>query len=307
MHLAEVPLLIFTILGQMSAGAFIVLGAVRLLAAGRWGAERMERLSDVALYAIGPTLVLGFAGSFLHLGNPMNAANAMNHLGSSGMSREILAGVLFALVGAAYTLCQFKRWGSSLLRHVLAAVTALLGLALVWMMASLYLLPTVPTWNTWTTPASFFATTILLGAIAVAAALAARVRFPQIATANRDDERIVVTVLGPLVGLALACVGVLVLLEVVHVAMLSGETSAAAAHSLAVITSGGGLWLALRIGLSLLGALGLGVYLFTLRKRDDSGVARTLFLVVLAAFVLVFLGEVVGRELFYASYARLGV
>lgn len=346
MHITELPLLIFTILGQMSAGAFIVLGAIRLLARTRWGAERVERLSDVCLYAIGPTLVLGFAGSFLHLGNPMNAANALNHLESSGMSREILTGVLFAAVGAVYALCQYKRWGSPLVRHVLASITAVLGIVLVWMMASLYLLRTVPAWNTWITPASFFTTTLLLGSMAVAVALTARVRYPNlripgakapqkmgststesadssaaavVPTDDGNDARLVVSVLTWVVGLAIVCLGITILLTMLHLADLSADPSPAASTSLGVMTDGGGLWLGVRALLTLAGTAILGVHLYRLRgnANESDGVSSeaatrgralaTTLTVVVIAFLLIFVGEVIGREMFYAAYARVGL
>ena len=49
---------------------------------------------------------------------------------------------------------------------------ALLGLALLVSMANAYRLRTVPAWDTWVTPVSFFATVLLLGGLAVGAMLA---------------------------------------------------------------------------------------------------------------------------------------
>ena len=45
--LTETPLVIFTIIAQMSAGSFVVLGLIHLLYAGR--PATMDRVSDPAL------------------------------------------------------------------------------------------------------------------------------------------------------------------------------------------------------------------------------------------------------------------
>ena len=57
--LHELPLVIFTIAAQMSAGSFIVLGLINLLGIGV-KQETMEKVTNPALYAIGPLMVLGF-------------------------------------------------------------------------------------------------------------------------------------------------------------------------------------------------------------------------------------------------------
>ena len=93
------------------------------------------------------------------------------NLGTSWLSREILFGVLFAGFGFLFALMQWRRWGSAGLRNVLALVAAVFGLGLVISMAMVYYsLPSVPAWNHWVTLASFFATTVLLGAVAISAA-----------------------------------------------------------------------------------------------------------------------------------------
>lgn len=78
----DLSMVVFTVLAQMSVGAFVVLGVVQLLARVRGGrsAEEVDRLTDPALYAVGVTLVLGFIASAFHLGTPMNAVNVLRAL-----------------------------------------------------------------------------------------------------------------------------------------------------------------------------------------------------------------------------------
>ena len=171
MNVHELPLVAFTILAQMSVGSFVVLGVVHLFGIRKHGHGAVDRLSDPALYAIGPAMVLGLIASIFHLGNPVNALNAINHLGSSWLSREIFFGSAFACMGAVFAVVQWRRWLTPLLRQILAGATALVGLVLVYSMSMVYMLPTVPAWNHWATPVGFFTTTFLLGALAVGAAL----------------------------------------------------------------------------------------------------------------------------------------
>ena len=107
--LSELPLVIFTIIAQMSVGSFVVLGLIHLLAgrAGRRSADVIDRVSDPALYAIGPILVVGLLASMMHLGTPIRAINALRHVDSSWLSREILFGLLFA--GLTFVATLFLR------------------------------------------------------------------------------------------------------------------------------------------------------------------------------------------------------
>ncbi len=321
MHVAEVPLLIFTILGQLSVGVLLVLGAINVIGAATWGTQRIGLIADPALYAIGPTLVLGFAGSFLHLGNPFNAMNAMNHLSSSWMSREILVGVLFGAVGAVYAIAQLFHLFSQVVRQALAVITALIGVALIIVMAQLYQLPTVPVWNHWTTTAQFFGTTVLLGTMAVAVALTWPLtkpvrhlvrdrRTPEERSAYAADlaaarNDMVLPILRWLAVAAIAALGVIVIVNLAWIGHLMGDGSTSAQQSLAVITEHGGLWLILHLGLGLLGTGIMGFFLFRL-VRGDRGVPKGLVAMLLIAFTLVFAGEVIGRLLFYSAYVRVG-
>ncbi len=173
MQVNEWALVAFTILSQMSVGTFLVLGVVYFFARRKWGVEAADKLSDRALLAIGPVIILAFIASLFHLGNPFNAYRAVSNLGASWLSREILSGVLFAITGGLFALMQWRKIGSNTLRTIIAVIAALIGLFFVYAMSNVYMMRTVPTWNTWYTPASFFTTTFLLGAMAVSAAYVA--------------------------------------------------------------------------------------------------------------------------------------
>lgn len=302
MNMREMALVGFTILAQMSVGSFVVLGVAHFFAARRVGREAAERLSDPALLAIGPVLALAFAASVFHLGNPLNAVRTLNNLGTSWLSREIFFGGAFAVLGALFAAMQWFKWGSAGLRQTLAAVTALVGLALVYVMARVYMLPTVPAWNSWATPVRFFATTFLLGSLAVGAAFVV-----ETAWRKSKDEATLSLVRASLRWIALAAIvllGVQFVVLPTYVAQLAAQGGAAAASAALLVQGGGWLFIA-RLLLVFLGAGLLGFFLY--KYSAGPGQERLMAAAAVSAFALVFISEVLGRMLFYAGYMRIGL
>lgn len=107
--------------------------------------------------------VLAQAFSFLHLGRKGNAFGSVRGLGHSWLSAEIAAlGLLAALLGAMMLLTLFDGVPSWVLR--LGLGMEVLGAVLVlYCMVNCYLLPARPLWNTSLTPVSFLAAANLLG------------------------------------------------------------------------------------------------------------------------------------------------
>ena len=303
---SELPLVIFTIIAQMSVGSFVVLGLIHLLAA-RSGRDLVDRVSDPALYAIGPILALGLILSMLHLGTPIRAINALGHLGTSWLSREILFGLLFAALGGAFALCQWFRWLTPLLRQVLAGGAALVGLALIWSMTMVYRLPTVPAWDSWATPVRFFATTFLLGSMAVGAALVitAGMRRRGGVVADAGSNAVIMTSLRGIAIGAIAMLGVEFVALPLYLGSLGTAGSAASTTSADALAATYGAYAALQLVLVFLGVALLGLFLSRLVRPFSS--ARFVAMAQIAAFTLVFAGELIGRMLFYASYARVGL
>jgi len=304
--LSELPLVIFTIIAQMSVGSFVVLGLIHLFGA-RTGRGAIDKVSDPALYAIGPILVLGLLASMTHLGTPIRAINALRHLDSSWLSREIFFGLLFAAIGGAFAFSQWFKWLTPRLRQALAGLAALVGLALIWSMTMVYLLPTVPAWDSWATPARFFATTFLLGSLAVGAALVvtADVRRRRGAVADEVSERVIMSSLRGIAIGAIAMLGVEFVVLPLYLGKLATDGSAATTASAGTLVTTYGGYAVVQLVLVFLGVALLGVFLSRLAKRFST--ARMLALAPVAAFVLVFAGEIIGRMLFYASYARVGL
>jgi anaerobic dimethyl sulfoxide reductase subunit C len=303
--LTETPLVIFTIIAQMSAGSFVVLGLIHLLYL-RTDPAVMDRVSDPALYAIGPLLVLGLAASTFHLGSPMRAANALGHLGSSWLSREILAGLVFAVLGAAFAVCQWRKWLPARLRQSLAVLVAITGMVLVYCIGRVYTLRTVPAWDTRYTMVRFYTTTFLLGSLAVGAALviASLVR----ARRGNEDPASQLLILNSVRGIAAAGIvilGVKFISQQSYIGGLATNHDPAARASMNILThTHGGFSLAAAI-LTFAGLAILGIFLAQL-SRGKVG-HRAVAGVAISAFTLILVGEVIARMLFYASMVRIGV
>jgi anaerobic dimethyl sulfoxide reductase subunit C (anchor subunit) len=306
MDIRDWALITFTILVQMSVGSMWVLGIAHYFAARKYGAEEADRLSDRALFALVPVIALAFIASLLHLGNPFRAYRAVAHLGTSWLSAEIFFGVIFAVLAFAFAFLQWRKIGSIVLRNVVAWLAALDGLALVFSMSHVYMLPTQPAWNSWTTPVSFFATTFLLGAMAMGAAFVANYAYLQHKQADCADAQCILMrdSLRWLAVAAVLLVGVeLVVLPISMASVAVGSTAGAASIQLMVGTYG---WmLVLRVVLAFVGAAVLAIFVY--QNAMSAGHEKMLGNLAYAAFVVVLVAEVLGRILFYVAHVRIGV
>lgn len=172
MNTHELPMILFTVIAQMSVGTFIALGIMELTLSHRHDKTVVRRITEPVLYAIGPALVLGLIVSMFHMNDVTNVINVIRNWDTSWLSREIIFGMGFAGLGFLFAILQWFRIGSEMLRRILGLLTAVVGIALVWSMAMIYRsLEVVPAWNTWIVPFHFFMTTVILGALAVGCAL----------------------------------------------------------------------------------------------------------------------------------------
>jgi anaerobic dimethyl sulfoxide reductase subunit B (iron-sulfur subunit) len=136
----EIPLVAFTLLGQMAAGM-----AVLSFFSGP--------LITPLLITLGGLIGLAGLAALLHLGTPSHAWRAVLHLKKSSLSREILVFVLFG--GSWFLSLALPGMGK-------LPLTAC-GIALVYSMAQVYRLRSIPAWNTNRTLLAFTISALLLG------------------------------------------------------------------------------------------------------------------------------------------------
>jgi DMSO reductase anchor subunit len=157
-------LVFFTTLSQWSVGIIVCLTGLMLLPGDKVVfAESGISLANPVFLAL-VLILLATTVSFLHLGNPINALKTLNNLTTSWLSREILGIGLFTLSLVVLFAYGFRSYQNEISLFVLVPAS-LAGLFLLWTMAYVYLLPTVPGWNSGHTPIGFAATALCLGLV----------------------------------------------------------------------------------------------------------------------------------------------
>ena len=158
----ELPLLIFTLLVQGSVGMTLFL-TLSARAGARVPEVRPQLLPGMLIACVAGGL--GLMVSTLHLGYPLNAFNALRHVASSWLSREIVFASLYL---AALGLCTLVMLVKKQLIPLLLPVAAVLGLIDVWCMSAIYAHTSVITWSHFNTWLMFYGAVGVLGAVALA-------------------------------------------------------------------------------------------------------------------------------------------
>ena len=261
----------------------------------------------VRCLAVVPTLALGMLASFLHLGNPLNAWRTIAQVASSWLSREIFFGLCFTALATLFVIMQWRKLASFRVRNVVALLGVLAGLALVLSMAMVYMIPSVPAWDSIFTPIAFFTTTFLLGVLAMGAALVANYAYmkrknPECADAQCQLLR---DVLRWVAVAAIILLGVEFVVVPVHLATLAASGSEAAAQSVANIVGEYPVLIVLQLVLVFIGAGCLPLFVY--QNASSAGREKVMGNLTYLAFALVLVGEVLGRFLFYASFEKMGM
>lgn len=281
-------LVLFTTLSQLSIGMVLCLTMLACFSSNSSiFFETGLSLKNPFLMAF---ILVGIATtiSFLHLGKPSNAPRALNNLGGSWLSREILALGLYSVSLLLVLVLGWAQAGFEYIKYLLPLNT-LLGLLLLWMMIRIYTVATIPAWNSWYTGLSFISTAICLGLVSILALH--HIGFVRAAGQVTDK-----------IALMLA---VILLTEVV-----SGYL-----NQLRLIKLNTGIenlvfdrGLFYRVFLSrmvLLIFLALAMLMVIYKPGFFSG--TDIYLLTLLLITLVFAQEIMGRFLFYSSYFRTGV
>lgn len=283
MHSSEWSLLFFTLIGQFSAGLTTALLIYTIITPRRNDNAQASFLKVgllVATGAIGIALII----SFLHLSAPLSSVFALTNLKSSWLSREILMVSAYAASIFATTLYWLFCKGKRSLLIPLLAISSLLGLTMVLTMAMLYMIETIPVWNTPGTQIAFYVNTILLGSSF------ASVLFYNSHKDNLDKnvERVFVFV-------------IITILAVKFISGLVGWDTTTNEN----IAFAGGMYHPIWDALSWAWLLGLGMLIrrvFPNPRNSDTGIRFYLL-----AFVFFVIAEFAARVIFYSSFYRVGM
>ncbi|QDS97032.1 DmsC/YnfH family molybdoenzyme membrane anchor subunit [Adhaeretor mobilis] len=160
-HLALVVMLVFT---QLSVGAFVV---GQVLVSGAW-ADPLMLATIRPAYAIAGLLVglVGMNAAVFHLGRPLYAFRALLGLRTSWLSREILAFSVFAgfaIANAAVVWLAKDQPKLVYLADGLGLMTALSGIVAVLCSVMIYVKTRRPFWSLHRTGSGFLLTSAVLG------------------------------------------------------------------------------------------------------------------------------------------------
>lgn len=305
MHTETWALVTFTILAQTSVGSFIALGVAHYFAVRKSGIEQADKLSDRALLPIGGLLVLGMIASLLHLGQPMYAYRAILNFGNSWLSREIGFGVMFAATGAAFAFLQWRKLSTANVRNAVAVLAAFVGCALVFSMSQVYMTAEAQEgWTTVATPISFFATTVLLGTLALAVAfminywIIQRREGPECQAQQCDLLR------GAIKWLAVTAIVVLGV-ELVVSSLQSAYVVSIEDHANLDFLGEYGVLFGVRLALAFVGAGIFGLFMY--QASQSPGREKLMAAFAFSAFAFILVAEVLGRVLFYATEIHIGL
>jgi DMSO reductase iron-sulfur subunit len=242
----HLPLVVMTVLTQISAGAFAAMFIAMLTG---WHAGLLVP-SILTVAATGFAL----AASTAHLGRPIHAYRAMRMWRRSWLSREV---VLFGAFAKASAATVAMIWWGGPLAPLGAAATALVGLTGVFASARIYHVVSRPSWNSWRTELEFFGTAAIGGTLFAAASgigpslgwqiAAATISLLMLVVTSLDDRRRSASASVELRGRAKLLATVLRVPSRLRVACLLlggialpliGSTTAAALAALVVVTVG---------------------------------------------------------------------
>jgi anaerobic dimethyl sulfoxide reductase subunit C len=279
----EWPLIIFTLLSQTAAGMLLTWSVFELI-----GVIPFMISPEEPLWLIPGTITLLLAAAGvtagLHLRRPNRAFLAASNWQQSWLSREMVFALLFGAASAALTLLQSVSLPLVLLRLGLRALALLAATLLLWSMVRLYRLRTVPAWTALAASVSFTNAALLLGPATLAVILNSGIFVENLPLQIQE--------------LLSIWISVLVILQLLASLLLPFRLrygTRAARKSALVITGCNRPAYIMR----LLSAAAVLALLISSTHPDTPA-----FITILC---LLWLGEVIGRWLFYASYQRVGI
>jgi anaerobic dimethyl sulfoxide reductase subunit C (anchor subunit) len=298
-------LLVFTLLSQMSVGVFCVAELINFSYTKEFGHEEFHPLRLISRLFVLAAIILAGVSSIFHLKNWAHANFAFYNLKTSWISKEMMFFFLFISCVALLTFMSWRKIKASHLQGFISIVGIFFGIALIFSMIRIYMLPTIPVWDTWTTPGFFSTATLLLGSLSVLCLYTAiftsskssslmdssRQRWSQKTLPNLVKLSFIFIVSGIFVT------GFFTYNSIVLSDKYSIETSAMSPDKQVVFF--------LRILFYVLGWVFLLLFIKKLRlKKEIQGSSCKLFY---AAFIFITIAEILGRHLFFVSFHRIGL
>ncbi len=283
------PLVFFTLISQISVG-ILLSGFVLWTSLKNSDISSPESIRKLLLVAGFASMVVALILSFLHLANPQHAIYSFSNLQASWLSREIiLASIYLLTLAICFASLQYNIPHRNLFGPIYLA-SLIFGIFLVWSMARVYMIPTVPLWNTPATPIAFFHSTIVLGAgatLVIISLLASK--NPAFSSAEKMQS------------IMFYLIAVTVIIGLLNTFFLQPDIQAlSGSFPIPEVASS---WKNVRI-VFLLAGFSILTYWFAFQLQSEGGTGSVLIYLGTACLLI---SEIAARYLFYASYFRVGV
>jgi len=298
-------LLVFTLLSQTSVGGYFVVEFLNSSYAKEFSCENLNPLRFFSRLFVLSTAIIAGVSSIFHLKKWAHAYHAFNNLKTSWVGKEMMLFFLFLCCVVLLTFMSWRKIEAGFPQRFISIAGVFCGTALIFSMAKIYMLPTVPVWNTWTTPSFFFTATVLLGSLAAASLYTAFLSSPKSSSLmenirerwNRKTlPNILKLVLISLVS-GILTTGFFVIRSIAIAEEYGAETS--------IMSPDKQILFSFRIFFLVLG--GILLLLYMKKSRHLDGFQKKSQNLVYRAFIFITLAEMVGRYLFYVSFYRIGL
>jgi len=306
MNVREWALPVYTILMQLAVGSLLVLWIIRYFVRSKFSQPEMDRILQNPLLIILFTVIVAMIGSHFHLSKPFHSFYAARNFAHSWLSREIVFTVIFFLSLFILWLLSRYQKDNRLLLTIVGWISVLLGLTVVYCMARIYMLPTQVAWNSPLVIVSFYATTVLLGTMTIACLLVLDLKFTEIQQADDIDIRIQMIrySMGWLTLAVFLAVVINIVVALYQIRVLShGDVNAQT--SLQLMFELYMPLLAMRLFAMLFAPFWFGFAVYRLYKAGLK--PQRLMVPVYMSCLLILIGEILGRFLFYATHIRIGI
>jgi DMSO reductase anchor subunit len=306
MNVREWALPLYTILIQLSVGALFILWLIRSLVNSKFSHQEIDRVIRNPMLVIALTAVVAMGGSHFHLSKPFHSFLAVLNFKSSWLSREIVFTVLFFLTTMSLLYLTHFRSHYRRLITGLGWLAVLFGNILIYCMSRIYLLPTQAAWNSNTVILSFYTTSLMLGAIAIACLMVLDLKFAEIKKTDDVELRMAIIKYSFKELAALIVMLVISSMVIINVQMaLLAQGDLIARTSLRLLLELYLPLLLMRLVFLIFASISLGIAAFRMWRERIA--PQELMMPVYLSCLVILVGEIIGRFLFYAAHIRIGI
>lgn len=307
MNLREWALPAYTILIQLVTGMFFFLWLFRTMFHNKENEKSLDEIAKIPVAIFLFTIGVANIGAHFHLSHPLKSFLALSNIMNSWLSREIA----FTLLMTIFTVVLFVRlWftgGSFRSKTILGWVAVLFGLATVFSMSFIYLLPTQAAWNISATVFSYFGTTLLLGITSLAVILLMDIGFSETFKPEYQAAKIEFFKQSLRWFVIFAVISAVLVLSanVYQVSFLQQNPLESAQTSYRLLQELYQPLVILRVILLSIGLVFFVIFsiLGVINRRALSDLMGPIYL----ACLFVMVGEILERFLFYAVHVRIGI